>query len=278
MGHLPQDARCCRAVIAGRRGCGPDAFVLELDFEQDFAPLAPGRFAMLTPEQPGALTVPRPFSVYDQLGPRRISFLIQVLGAGTRVLGELPIGAEVVCTLPLGNGFTLAPPDREVALVAGGVGSAPFLLYARQRVEAAALAPTAAASHFLYGARSADRLYDRQSFAIDGLRSLEATDDGSLGFHGNVVACLAAELDAGRIGAEALLCACGPEPLLRAFAAFARDRGLEAQLSLETYMGCGIGVCNGCPTETAPGGAFGDWPYAKTCLDGPVFALADVAL
>ena len=32
------------------------------------------------------------------------------------------------------------------------------------------------------------------------------------------------------------------------------------------------------PTATDPAGAFGDWPYAKTCLDGPVFALADVAL
>ncbi len=244
---------------------------LEQGFEEGLEPLEPGRFAMLTPEQDVELTVPRPFSVYEQLGPRRLSFLIQVLGAGTRVLGELEPGAALRCTLPLGNGFRLAPPEREVVLVAGGVGSAPFLLYAQARAGAAA------ATHLLYGARSADRLYDRGSFAIEGVRRLDATDDGSLGFHGNVVACLDAELAAGRVSEAALYCACGPEPLLHAFAAFARERGLEAQLSLETYMGCGIGVCNGCPIDTAPDGAYGDWPYAKSCLDGPVFALADLA-
>ena len=272
MGHLPQDARCCRAALAARRACGPDAFVLELAFGQAFAPLAPGRFAMLAAADGSGPLIPRPFSVYDQLAPDRLSFLVQVIGPGTRCLAALAIGSELICTLPLGNGFTVAEPDREVALVAGGVGSAPFLLYARARARAGGL------SHFLYGARSADRLYDREAFQTGALRCLDATDDGSLGFRGNVVACLAAELDAGRIGAGALVCACGPEPLLHAFAAFARERGLDAQLSLETYMGCGIGVCNGCPTPTAAAGAFGDWPYAKSCLDGPVFALADVAI
>lgn len=270
MGHLPQDARCTRGTIVARRECGPDAFVVELSFPAPFAALAPGRFAMLTPPEPGALTVPRPFSVYEQPAPDRLSFLIQVLGAGTRVLAGMDLGDGILCTLPLGNGFALPDPGREVALVAGGVGSAPFLLYAEQRAAAAA------ATHFLYGARTADRLYDRARFAVDGVRGLAATDDGSAGFHGNVIACLAAELDAGRIGADALFCACGPEPLLHAFAAFARERGLDAQLSLETYMGCGIGVCNGCPIHTEPSGAYGDWPYAKSCLDGPVFALGDI--
>lgn len=270
MGHLAADARCDRAVLARRRACGPDAFVLELEFARPFAVLAPGRFAMLAPGDGSGPLIPRPFSVYDQPSPARLSFLIQVLGKGTRCLVELPVGAELICTAPLGNGFRLPAPGREVALVAGGAGSAPFLLYARAR--AAASAPT----HFLFGARGADRLYDRASFELPGVRLVLATDDGSCGFAGTVTDCLVAERDAGRVGAGALYCACGPAPLLAAMARLARARGLDCQLSLETYMGCGIGVCNGCPTATDPAGALGDWPYAKACLDGPVFALADL--
>ncbi|RMH02254.1 MAG: hypothetical protein D6702_09190 [Planctomycetota bacterium] len=271
MARLPADARSGRARVAGRRRCGPDAFVLELELPEPLPDLAPGRFAMLAPVAGGPL-VPRPFSVYDQPAPDRVSFLIQVIGAGTRALAALAEGAEVIATLPLGNGFVLPEPEREVALVAGGVGSAPFLLYARARL--GALAPT----HFLFGARTAERLYDREVFAgLSGLRSVLATDDGSLGFAGHAVACLEAELAAGRISAGARFCACGPEPLLRSFAAFARARGLDAEVSLETYMGCGFGVCNGCPTPTDPAGRLGDWPWAKVCLDGPVFAVTDLA-
>jgi hypothetical protein len=41
-------------------------------------------------------------------------------------------------------------------------------------------------------------------------------------------------------------------------------------------MGCGFGVCNACPVETQPDGTFGDWPWARTCEVGPVFALSDI--
>ena len=171
--------------------------------------------------------------------------------------------------MPLGNGFEVRGPEREVALVAGGVGSAPFLLYGRQRAQHTGSAPT----HFLFGARTADRLYDRAAFEFDGLGTRLCTDDGSEGFHGNVVQYTAALLERGEIGREALFAACGPEGLLHAFAAFAREHELDCELSLETYMGCGFGVCNACPTRTRPDGPYGDWPYVKTCLEGPVFDL-----
>ncbi len=245
--------------------------MVELELPEALPTLAPGRFAMLSPADGSGPCIPRPFSVYEQLGPTRVSFLIQVIGRGTKALARLEIGAGVTCTLPLGNGFTIAPPTEEVAMVAGGVGSAPFLLYAQQRIAAGG-----AATHYLFGARSADRLYDREAFAIDGLRTVLATDDGSAGFSGNVVRALEAELDAGRIGADARFVACGPEGLLHGFADFARSRNLRAELSLETYMGCGYGVCNACPTRTAPDGPLGAWPWAKTCEQGPVFDLTSI--
>lgn len=258
--------------VMDRRDVGPDAFVLELEIPGIPEGLAPGTFAMLSPEDGSGPEIPRPFSLYDRPAPDRFTFLVQVLGRGTAALGALAQGAEVRCTLPLGNGFEVAPASRTVVMVAGGVGSAPFLLYAKERAKQGADHET----HMLLGARTASRLYDYEAFTQVDLDLQLATDDGSLGFSGNVIACLADQLDRKKLPSKALFLACGPAGLLHAFAEFARLRHLDAWLSLETYMGCGYGVCNGCPVPTDPTGPLGAWPYAKTCTEGPIFPLTSI--
>ena len=57
---------------------------------------------------------------------------------------------------------------------------------------------------------------------------------------------------------------CGPLPMMKAVAAWAAKRGIEAQLSLEQRMGCGYGTCVLCTVDTAEG-------RLKVCSDGPVF-------
>ncbi|MHC4379649.1 MAG: dihydroorotate dehydrogenase electron transfer subunit [Planctomycetota bacterium] len=267
-----QTASSLVGKVVDRHDVGPDAFVLELEIPGIPADLPPGTFAMLSPEDGSGPEIPRPFSLYDRPAENRFTFLIQVLGLGTAALDRLAQGAEVRCTLPLGNGFEVAPASRTVVMVAGGVGSAPFLLYAKHRAELGAGEDT----HMLLGARSESRLYDHQAFTRIEVALQLATDDGSLGFSGNVIACLADQLDRKKLPADALFLACGPAGLLHAFADFARLRNLEAWLSLETYMGCGYGVCNGCPVPTDPTGPLGAWPYAKTCTEGPVFPLSSI--
>jgi dihydroorotate dehydrogenase electron transfer subunit len=63
--------------------------------------------------------------------------------------------------------------------------------------------------------------------------------------------------------------ACGPEPMLAAVAALAREFGLPSQLCLEEYMACGVGGCAGCTVlvQTPEGPAM-----RRVCVDGPVFA------
>lgn len=265
-------ARCWRATLLDKRACGPDAFVGEVELPADPGPVLPGQFAMLSPADGGGPCIARPFSIFDRTGPRRFTFLVQVHGAGTRALDEVRRGGSWTVTMPLGNGFAVAPAARPVVFVAGGVGSAPFLLYARARAAAGAGSRT----WMLYGARTADRLYDREVFAATGVPLLCATQDGAAGSGGTVLDLLREELDAGRIPQEALFCACGPEGLLHAFAALARARRLDAELSLETYMGCGWGGCNACPVATDPAGPLGAWPWAKTCTQGPVFPLTSI--
>jgi hypothetical protein len=43
-------------------------------------------------------------------------------------------------------------------------------------------------------------------------------------------------------------------------------------------MGCGVGICNGCPVPTRPDGPLGAWPNAKCCVEGPVFSVDAIAL
>ena len=87
-----------------------------------------------------------------------------------------------------------------------------------------------------------------------------ATDDGSVGFRGNVVDLLSQET----IPADVAVFACGPKPMLRALSAFAGERGIPLQVSLEERMGCGYGACVGCVCKTTDGNR-------KVCEDGPVF-------
>ena len=64
------------------------------------------------------------------------------------------------------------------------------------------------------------------------------------------------------------------EPLV----AWCDARGLDCWLSLETLMGCGVGICNACPIPTRPEGPRGAWPNVKCCVEGPVFKTDEIAL
>jgi len=96
-----------------------------------------------------------------------------------------------------------------------------------------------------------------------------ATDDGSRGEPGFVTSALERRLDAGRRYLRAL--ACGPTPMLGALAQLAMARGLEAEISLEEPMACGVGVCLGCVVELEDG------RLVPSCKEGPVFSVTRLA-
>ncbi|MFT7516444.1 MAG: dihydroorotate dehydrogenase electron transfer subunit [Myxococcota bacterium] len=262
------------APIISRHEVGDQAWVIAVKIEGIAENLKPGQFAMLSLGENSPTVIARPFSLYGRPSKNHFTFIVQKMGKGTKALVDAPIGTMLRCLLPLGNGFEVAPVEQDVVMVAGGVGAAPFLMYGQQRIALGASENT----HMFFGGRSAQHLFDHQSFDDLDMVMHYSTDDGSQGFKGNVIACLAVELDKKRISNKAIFVACGPEGLLHAFADFARLRKLDAYLSLETYMGCGFGVCNACPVPTSVEGQFGDWPYAKTCTQGPVFALGDIKI
>jgi dihydroorotate dehydrogenase electron transfer subunit len=101
-----------------------------------------------------------------------------------------------------------------------------------------------------------------------------ATEDGSRGERGRVTVPLDRTLQ-GRAPGSAMLYACGPEPMLHAVARLAAQHGLPAQVSLDPWMGCGVGTCLGCVVRVQ----HADEPRPKNrcaCTEGPVFDSARV--
>jgi len=64
---------------------------------------------------------------------------------------------------------------------------------------------------------------------------------------------------------------------MHAIAKDCRERDVPCVVSLETYMACGYGVCNGCSVEVRGEGRFAGKRYAKTCTDGPVFLAEELS-
>jgi dihydroorotate dehydrogenase electron transfer subunit len=188
-------------------------------------------------------------------------------------LATLEVGDRLDCFGPLGNGFDHSGTQRDVAIVAGGVGIASVLLSAQL------LVARGARVRLFYGARSADRLVEAQRFADAGCDVRVATDDGSAGHRGVVTELLAETTDA-----PELILACGPTPMLRAVGRIAAQRNIPAQLSLEETFACGLGGCWGCTVPLAATSAQApNFPptangvvNARICKEGPVFLASEL--
>jgi dihydroorotate dehydrogenase electron transfer subunit len=244
--------RAC--TVVGRETYGPYV-VIDVHDPDGLAP-KPGQFYMLAAvdrwgggegERP---FLPRAFSVL-RTREGRLSFLFDDVGPGTNRLMELDREDEVWLTGPLGEGWR--PTDRRPVLIGGGVGIAPLV----------ALADTLDDAQVLLGFRDADHAEAASLFRTGGTVPTVrlATDNGSAGHHGLVTELLPDDLG------DVELFACGPPAMLEAI----RQLDVPAQLALESGMACGFGACFGCVTPLADGG------YARVCVDGPVFAAAQLA-
>lgn len=233
-----------------------ETFVVTFESKRIAESIQPGQFVNVRSWFASDPLLRRPFSVYTVDRGRFISILFNVVGKGTRILGSLGKGDLIDVIGPLGTPFNLDLKGLKTALlVGGGLGVAPFPLLTDRlkRREINVLT-------FL-GGRTERHLFP--SF-LENLRV--ATDDGSSGFHGTVVDLLEQELPSANRNSLALF-GCGPNPMLRALSAFASGKGIPCQISLEGPMGCGFGICQGCPVRLS--GA--DEQYVLMCREGPVF-------
>jgi dihydroorotate dehydrogenase electron transfer subunit len=234
--------------------------------------IRPGQFVMLRLPGHSDPLLGRPFALYDtgldaHAQPVAIDIVYLVVGKLTGLLAQTRAGDRVEAWGPLGNGFPDYSDLDHVALVAGGIGQTPFLAHVRELLGTRGYggrAPRSMAKRvsLYYGVRTADLAAGVDDFRAAGATVHLASDDGSLGFKGYVTQLLAQHVP------PALLVGCGPEPMLHALADLARRWGVACQVSLETPMACGVGICFSCVTKVKTSDG---WDYRRVCVDGPVF-------
>ncbi len=66
--------------------------------------------------------------------------------------------------------------------------------------------------------------------------------------------------------------------MLRAIKEYAMEHGIEAQISLEEKMACGIGACLACVCQSKDIDAHSNVKNKRVCKDGPVFDAQEVEL
>ena len=158
---------------------------------------------------------------------------------------------------PLGNGFTMK--EEKAIIVGGGIGIPPMLELARQ---------LSCEKTVVLGYR--DELFLKEEF--DSCADVVvATEDGSCGTKGTVIDAIKAAQVSGDI-----IYACGPMLMLKALAEYADEYGMEAQISLEERMACGIGACLGCICKTKEKDHHTNVNNTRICKDGPVFDAKEV--
>ena len=226
-------------TINDNREIAPGVYRMALSGDTS-AITAPGQFINIALD---GLYLRRPISVCDWDGEGLV-IIYKVVGKGTAQMSEMQPGQGLDCLTGLGNGYDVDACPADPVLVGGGVGVPPLYGLAK-RMLAAGKKPTV-----VLGFNTAAEIFYDMQFAALGVAVSVATVDGTAGVKGFVTAL---------IPEGAYVCACGPEPMLKAV----YNKAAGGQFSFEARMGCGFGACMGCTCKTVTG-------YKRICKEGPV--------
>ena len=223
--------------------------IKSLFFKDDYCLKAkPGQFIMVW--LPGVDEIPMSIS---RVGLKNgVSITVKLVGEATKKLHSMVRGDIFGVRGPYGNSFKIF--RGKVLVVGGGVGMAP-LLPLIQRLKAAGGKPTV-----IVGAKTGEELLFFREIRkiVGGKNVLAVTEDGSIGVKG-----LASEVLENLLRKDSgykQIYACGPEPMLKKVLDLALKYEVQAQLSLERYIKCGVGLCGSCMVNGF-----------RVCRDGPVF-------
>jgi len=253
----PKAVICDHGLVTNNTYVAQNTWRLRLSAER-IAPLVrPGQFVMLRLPNLRDPLLGRPLAVYRTTPDGFLDVVYLLVGKMTSRLARMKAGEPLEIWGPLGNGFDATGYDR-IVMLAGGIGQTPFLMLAKQFGERATL---------LLGARTKDRICCVDDFRKVGTKVVIATDDGSEGYHGLVTELIpTAVSEANR---TKVLC-CGPQPMLRSAFAECQKLGLPCDVSLESPMACGLGICYSCVVQYRQDDSE-SYEYVRTCYDGPVF-------
>jgi len=247
------------AVILSQEQIGEDIYSLWIQTKEIAKEAVPGQFISVYCRDASRM-LPRPISICElDQEQGRLRMVYRVAGAGTAEFAGYKAGEELKVMGPLGNGFPLKA--KKALLIGGGIGVPPMLELAKQ----------------LPGEKTLVMGYRSETYLEPELAAAAplyiATEDGSKGTSGNVLDAIRAN----GLTAEVLY-ACGPTPMLRALKAYAEERGMEAWISLEERMACGIGACLACVCRSKDVDEHTHVKNKRICKEGPVFNAQEVEL
>ncbi len=230
--------------------------------ERNLFRFRPGQFLML--QVPGYGEVPISISSSTS-NNEQVELCIRKAGHVTNVLFEAQKGAHVAIRGPFGSSFPMEEMmDRNVILVAGGLGIAPlraplfWINDHRDRYKDV---------HMLYGTKEPSQMLFTYQFEewekINHIDLHTIVEQGTPDWNGRtgMITKLFSEIDIDPENTHAIVC--GPPVMFKFVCNYLDKQGIPMNrmfVSLERRMHCGMGKCCRCMV----GSTF-------TCVDGPVF-------
>ncbi len=223
-----------------------DKVLLKVKSNQIWRNAQPGQFVEIRVGNGLDPLLRRPFSVAFT-EENSIWLLIQIRGRGSKIIAN---SDELEIMGPLGNGF---PVLDKTVLVGGGSGIAPLIFYFKKYPEKV--------KEVLFGFKTLPEFNLFELIPSDKLKLI--TEDGSSEFPGVVTDFIESP--------NYPHLACGPTPMMKALNKLISSNKLY--FSLESYMGCGIGICMGCAVKKADKSG-----YYRVCSEGPIFRADKILL
>lgn len=238
--------KVCSSKILINEQVVDNIYKLIIEFKDN---IIPGQFFMLKSLNDEFL-LPRPISVND-CDENTVTFLYRLEGKGTKYISQLEAGKKIQAFGPLGNGFDIDKLKGKVAVIGGGIGTAPLLYLTKKLGKKADV--------FL-GFR--DVVYEVNEFKKYTDKVMIATEDGSTGQKGYVTGLL-------NFNDYDCVVTCGPEIMMNTIIDTCGQLNKLCFVSLEKRMACGLGACLGCAIQTKNG-------MKRVCKDGPVFEISEL--
>ena len=246
--------------ILKKRQLTPEIAWFEVEAPRIARRWKPGQFIIIRPEGDSERI---PLTIVGGDAARgTIVMVVQAIGKTSKITVAKQEGETLADVVgPLGEAASIEKVGR-VVCAGGGVGVAELLPVARAFREAG--------NHVtaLCGARSVSHIILDEELKDAADEVIWATDDGSTGFHGNVVDLMrwwrssqAAKPDTVHV--------IGPIPMMRAAANLTKEWGVPTFARLNPIMIDGTGMCGGCRVTVG-----GKVRFA--CVEGPEFDAHEV--
>jgi ferredoxin--NADP+ reductase len=241
--------------IIGKRQIGEDVFWAEVEAPLIAAARKPGQFVILSVDSSYSERIPLTIAEVNR-EKGTIELIWQRVGKTTAEMADLKEG-DVIANIagPLGTPTHIARYGT-VVCVGGGIGNAPLLPIAT------ALKQAGNRIISILGARDKTRLILEDRFAKVSDELIVCTDDGSYARKALVTEPL--KEVCGRNPKPDHAFVIGPTLMMKFCCEVTRQFGVPTEVSLNTIMVDGTGMCGGCRVEV-------DGKAKFVCVDGPEF-------